>query len=244
MWESPVDLTCEYLQPGEDFFWDFTFAQGNSEWDWIPGPGEAVCPWIRVRLGPGSGRGCGPLDPGEATRPWVRVTYQTARTDTHGRKLLGGRTGTRRSARLLGTGHPEAPVRDAKDGGAFPSEERAQKVMDLEASAKGRRPTRPPEAAAGTPQAELLRQGIALERPPEARAAGSERARPAPCDPAHPYLRHPPERSADGRRFVRARAPRKTCTRTLARSPRPTPSLLVFTTLLPVSLGYAYLYPT
>ncbi|KAK1327371.1 hypothetical protein QTO34_014991 [Cnephaeus nilssonii] len=30
-----------------------------------PGPGEAAGPWIRVSLGPGSGRGRGPQDPGE-----------------------------------------------------------------------------------------------------------------------------------------------------------------------------------
>ncbi|KAK1336090.1 hypothetical protein QTO34_003890 [Cnephaeus nilssonii] len=35
--------------------------------------GEAKCPWVRMKLDPGSGRGRVPLDPGEAMRPWVRV---------------------------------------------------------------------------------------------------------------------------------------------------------------------------
>ncbi|KAK1342171.1 hypothetical protein QTO34_016928 [Cnephaeus nilssonii] len=48
---------------------------------WVPGPGEAVGPWIRVSLAPGPGEAAGPwirvsLAPGlgEAAGPWIRVS--------------------------------------------------------------------------------------------------------------------------------------------------------------------------
>ncbi|KAK1346256.1 hypothetical protein QTO34_000110 [Cnephaeus nilssonii] len=41
----------------------------DSVASWIPGPGEAMCPWIRVRLDPGSGGSRAHLGPGEATHP-------------------------------------------------------------------------------------------------------------------------------------------------------------------------------
>ncbi|KAK1343712.1 hypothetical protein QTO34_014265 [Cnephaeus nilssonii] len=48
---------------------------------WVPGPGEAVGPWIRVSLAPGPGEAVGPWirvslapGPGEAVGPWIRVS--------------------------------------------------------------------------------------------------------------------------------------------------------------------------
>lgn len=92
-------------------------------------------------------------------------------TDPPGEKSTEGAP-DRPECRLRGPGtRGHSQRREARR--SLPSEERAQTVTDLEALLKGRRPTRQPAAAAGTPQAEPLGGGgIAPQRPAEAGGPG------------------------------------------------------------------------
>lgn len=109
----------------------------------------------------------------------MQLTTPPSRTHTHGRNSSPeGAPGPGGGPGCWGRGtlRPGSGMRKAEVV-LFPSEESAH----LEAFVKGRRPTRPPQGAAGTPQAELLRGGIALERSllPRPGARGGVRARGA-----------------------------------------------------------------